>query len=76
MRKHKRPGDASESAVRVEYSGGGNAPEGDDVEQYFYKRYEKAGFTVVPGHWPKFKTEAEVDEWFDLHERVLEAFRS
>ena len=47
----------------------------DEVTAYFFERYEKASFTVVPGHWPDFKTKEEVDEYIDAIEKIMEAFR-
>lgn len=39
-----------------------------DVWDYFKNRYEKANFTVVPGHWPDFKSKEAVDTWIELME--------
>ena len=47
----------------------------DEVMTYFFERYERAGFRVVPGHWPDFKTKEEVDEYIDATEKIMEAFR-
>jgi hypothetical protein len=32
----------------------------DEVTAYFFERYEKASFRVVPGHWPDFKATKEL----------------
>ena len=47
----------------------------DEVMAYFFERYEKANFRVVPGHWPDFKTKEEVDDYIDTIEKMMEAFR-
>mgnify|MGYP007130825603 CR=1 FL=1 len=47
----------------------------DEVMAYFLERYEKSSFRVVPGHWPDFKTKEEVDEYIDVTEKIMEAFR-
>mgnify|MGYP001052912890 FL=1 len=47
----------------------------DEVTAYFFERYEKASFRVVPGHWPDFQTKEEVDEYIDAIEKIMEAFR-
>lgn len=47
----------------------------DEVTAYFFERYEKASFRVVPGHWPDFQTKEEVDEYIDATEKIMEAFR-
>ena len=48
-----------------------------EVEEYFFERYEKCGFRVVPGHWPDFKSKEEVDKWFDtsLFAKMVETMR-
>ena len=46
----------------------------DEVMAYL-ERYEKSSFRVVPGHWPDFKTKEEVDEYIDVTEKIMEAFR-
>lgn len=46
-----------------------------DVMAYFFEKYEKANFSVVPGHWPDFKTKEEVDEYMDANEKIIEVFR-
>jgi len=52
----------------------------DEVMAYFFERYEKASFRVVPGHWPDFQTKEEVDEYIDATEKIIEkimaAFRT
>lgn len=40
-------------------------PPKDEVMEYFKKRYEECEVTVVPGHWPQFKTKVEVDKWIN-----------
>ena len=42
----------------------------DEVWKYFLKKYEKAGFRVVPGHWPDFKSKEDVDRWIHLMEEM------
>lgn len=46
-----------------------------NVKEYFHEQYKKADFSVVPGHWPDFKTKEEVDEWLDTMSRLIAAFR-
>lgn len=41
-------------------------PPRDEVMEYFQKWYAKSDIRVVPGHWPNFKTKAEVDKWFEI----------
>jgi L-arabinose isomerase len=36
-----------------------------EIETYFAEQYKKAKFTVVPGHWPDFKSKEEVDKWIE-----------
>lgn len=48
----------------------------DEVTAYFFERYEKASFRVVPEHWPDFKTKEEVDEYIDTTEKIMAAFRT
>ena len=48
----------------------------DEVTAYFFERYEKASFRVVPGHWPDFQTKEEVDEYIDATEKITAAFRT
>lgn len=45
----------------------------DEVMTYFFEKYNKASFRVVPGHWPNFKTKEEVDEYIDTTEKIMEA---
>ena len=45
----------------------------DEVWKYFLKKYEKAGFRVVPGHWPDFKSKEDVDKWIQSHEKLSDA---
>jgi hypothetical protein len=45
----------------------------DEVMTYFFERYERASFRVVPGHWPNFKTKEEVDEYIDTTEKIMKA---
>lgn len=47
----------------------------DEIMAYFFEKYEKASFRVVPGHWPDFQTKEEVDEYIDATEKIMEAFR-
>lgn len=42
------------------------APKLTEIEEYFFRQYEKASFRVVPGHWPTFKSKEEVDRWLGL----------
>lgn len=35
----------------------------NEVQKYFLAKYQKAGFRVVPGHWPDFESKEQVDEW-------------
>ncbi len=46
-----------------------------DVEEYFYQRYKKADFKAVPGHWPDFQSQEEVDRWFMMIENALGKIR-
>jgi hypothetical protein len=46
----------------------------DDVKKYFFEKYKKANFRVVPGHWPDFKNIEEVDKWFELMRKISKAF--
>jgi hypothetical protein len=39
------------------------APKLTEIEEYFYAKYEKASFRVMPGHWPDFLSKEEVDLW-------------
>lgn len=42
-----------------------------EIEKYFFEKYEKANFRVVPGHWPDFKSKAQVDIWIQFMEDVF-----
>ena len=44
-----------------------------EVSKYFQKQYKELGVRVVPGHWPDFKSKAEVDKWIE-QKRQLEGF--
>lgn len=44
----------------------------EDVWIYFKNEYEKCSFSVVPGHWPDFKSCAEVDRWIEVIEEILQ----
>ena len=47
----------------------------DTIAEYFLTKYKKAEFSVVPGHWPDFKSTEEVDEWFDFMEKITGGIR-
>lgn len=38
----------------------------NEIYQYFMEKYKKSDFTVLPGHWPDFKSKEEVDKWFEI----------
>lgn len=42
-----------------------------DIIEYFESKYKDAGFSVVPGDWPDFKTKEEVDLWINDMENQL-----
>lgn len=46
-------------------------PPVNPVMEYFFERYNNAGFRVVPGHWPEFQYREEIDEWIDVMGAVL-----
>jgi hypothetical protein len=46
-----------------------------EIEEYFIEQYKKSGFRVVPGHWPEMNTKEDVDDWINIKQKVLEAFR-
>lgn len=46
-----------------------------EIKQYFQEKYSKAAFSVVPGHWPDFKSREEVDEWIIVMEKITAVFR-
>ena len=46
----------------------------DEVQEYFFKKYEKAGFRVVPGHWPDFNSKEDVDKWIHGMEEMERFF--
>lgn len=50
------------------------APKLSEVEEYFWERYKKASFRVVPGHWPDFQSKEEVDTWIDENENNSSLF--
>jgi len=43
-----------------------------EVEEYFIEQYKNSSIRVTPGHWPKFKTKEEVDEWLGALNKVGE----
>lgn len=43
-----------------------------EIEGYFIEQYEKAGFTIVPGHWPDMKTKEDVDRWVSVIKKALD----
>lgn len=42
-----------------------------EVMAYFRKRYSEAPFSVVPGHWPDFKTKQDVDDYIDATLKII-----
>ena len=42
----------------------------DEVWKYFWARYRKCDFRVVPYHWPDFKNKADVDKWIQFMEKL------
>ena len=42
-----------------------------ETANYFFRKYEKAGFRVVYGSWPDFQSKAEVDEWIERMTKAL-----
>ena len=46
----------------------------DEVYKYFIEKYKDCKVRVVPGHWPDFKTQDEVDKWIDFNNRMPEIF--
>ncbi len=46
----------------------------NEVKTYFYEKYNKLNIKVVPGHWPDFKSKAEVDKWIAILEKTAELF--
>jgi len=45
----------------------------DAVWKYFWEKYRKCDFRVVPGHWPDFKSKEDVDKWIQSHEKLSDA---
>lgn len=45
----------------------------DEVWKYFWARYRKCDFRVVPGHWPDFESKEDVDKWIQSNEKLLDA---
>lgn len=44
----------------------------EEVQKYFLEQYKKASFRVVPGHWPNFKNNEEVDQWIAETKKLIE----
>lgn len=44
------------------------------LEKYFFSKYKKANFRVVPGHWPDFKSKEEIDRWFEDFKILQKSF--
>ena len=42
----------------------------EEIMKYFEEQYKKCEVSVVPGHWPNFKSKKEVDEWINSLEQV------
>lgn len=42
----------------------------DEVWKYFWERYRKCDFRVVPYHWPDFKSKEDVDKWIQFMEKL------
>jgi hypothetical protein len=47
-----------------------------EIEEYFLDQYEKAGFSVVPGHWPDMKTKEDVDAWICFMKKIIDTCKS
>lgn len=47
----------------------------NELKNYINEKYKPASFSVVPGHLPNFKSKAEVDEYFETTEAIMEVFR-
>ena len=45
----------------------------DEVWKYFWEKYRKCDFRVVPGHWPNFKSKEDVDKWIQSNEKLSDA---
>ena len=45
----------------------------DEVWKYFWEKYRKCDFRVVPGHWPDFKSKEDVDKWIQSNEKLSDA---
>jgi len=43
-----------------------------EVRDYFEKQYSSANFTVVYGHWPDFKSKAQIDKWIKVNNSIME----
>ncbi|MCD3223813.1 hypothetical protein [Clostridium botulinum] len=43
-----------------------------EVRTYLDKQYSAANFTVVPGHWPDFKSKKQVDKWIKVNNSIME----
>jgi len=42
------------------------------LENYLVQKVKDTGITTVPGHWPDFKSEKEIDEYFSQAEMLFE----
>lgn len=47
----------------------------EEARLHFIEEYQKQEFRVAPGHEPDFATVEEVDEWIDMHNKMLEIAR-
>ena len=45
----------------------------DEVWKYFWEKYRKCDFRVVPYHWPDFKSKEDVDKWIQSNEKLSDA---
>lgn len=45
-----------------------------DVREYYERRITESDIKRVPGHYPVLMTKEEVDQFFDLQEKVFAAY--
>lgn len=45
-----------------------------DVREYYERRINESDIKRVPGHYPVLMTKEEVDQFFDLQEKVFAAY--
>lgn len=43
----------------------------NEIFEYFKIKYKESNITVVPGHWPDFKSKEEIDKWIKIMESMF-----